>query len=201
MASSSDEASASEEANKAGISDALPPLCTCTVSTITLRRERVRGVDKPADCPAHPTARVTHDSIAWERIPEQTVCICAHVKAVHTSGDWGASHPNHRTCSAPSGCRCPRFHDVDHPMPLGAFMDRLLHEVPNVHPSPIPRGGREKSNPFIRTSLALLWAWKQSSLALDEPRTWAIWLADSKRVWRAWRDSGGPASIPALEDR
>lgn len=71
-----------------------------------------------------------------------------------------------------------------------------------------------RPNLHARAHAALLWAWKQSGLSVhNPPRTYAQWLADSKRVWRAWRAAGspitvakkpvafGPIAIPALEDR
>lgn len=194
----------------------LPAECTCDISTITLRRET------SSDCPVH--RRVTHDSIAWEQIPEQTVCICSDPKAIHTSGQMGLwrDPAYRRTCSRSGGCRCPGFHDVDHPMPLAAFLDRLLVDFDVGAPERLVSAGppeilvrKVKARPNLQTRArtALGWAWKQSGLALDEPRTWAIWMADSTRVWRAWRDAGspihvfgkptsfGPAAILALEDR
>lgn len=191
---------------------ALPEGCTCLISAITLRRERGE-----TDCPVHPRERVTHDSIVWEQIPEQTVCVCAHVKAIHRRGSVPACSTR-STHSAPTetlgtikilgtGCACPYFHDADHPMGWGLFADRFFGAGTfNGYEKKL-----KKAN--TRRRIALGWAWKQSGLGQDEPRTWDRWMHESKRVWRAWRAAGSPivafgretsygaVSIPGLEDR
>ena len=197
--------------------------CTCTLSPITLRLERAK------DCPVPQHERVPHDSISWERIPEQVVCICAHQKGVHRNprraysalgyrdhcaGAKGqvfraigraleAAHVAGETAGAIPSCSCPGFHDVDERMNWSMFADRFL--------SPLTKPGGPMGQ--SRQRIALSWAWKKSGLDLVQARTWGFWLADSKRVWRAWRDAGspmeafgkersfGPAEIPALEDR
>ena len=179
--------------------------------------ERSNGIELEVE-------KVTYDAILWERIPPQTRCICADVKGVHrrekdgTSSCGGASAQAFRTLSArlveavAAGeappvipvCTCPGFHDADQPMTWASFATRFLG------PATAPAGPIGKS----RERAALTWAWKFSELDLkNPPRTFAQWMADSKRAWRVWRDVGspitvakrnvsfGPASIPALEDR
>ena len=221
--------------------DADNDACTCGVSSITLRFER------SADCPIHKRARVTFDSIAWERISEQTRCICGDVKGVHRREPHGgttrcgsgnapafraiaarlAAKPAEQGPPPPvvQGCRCPGFYDVDAPLPWLDFADRLLGEFDPGHPAHVvtedlegggiyQRAVPARPNLQARARAALGWAWKASHLPTNAPlRTWNQWLADSKRVWRAWRDAGspivafgkpasfGPAAIPALEDR
>lgn len=208
--------------------------CTCGVSSVTFRFEWSPG------CPLHKRARVTFDSVAWDRVPEQTVCICGDVKGVHRRDPNGGATrcgsgnaPAFRAIAARlaaktpepapvvvQGCRCRGFYDVDEALPWLAFADRLLGEFDAGCPEhvEIAPGGEihvpERPNLQARARSAVGWAWKASNLPTDTPvRTWNQWLADSKRVWRAWRDSGspivafgkpasfGPAAIPALEDR
>lgn len=188
---------------------------TCPFDPQTLRR---RGI---GFCPVH-SQRVTHDSIAWEQIPEQTLCICAHVKGVHRNPRRHAHEFDE--CAGANGhlfraiglaleeaskavsvgtiprCCCSGFHDADEVMDWKMFAGRFLPT------------SRSVKQPTSRERIALQWAWKKSGLDLTADRTWSFWLADSKRVWRAWRAAGSPieafgkersfglAEIPALED-
>lgn len=202
------------------------------------RPQRSRGIELER-------VRITHESRAWEQIPEQAMCVCAHVKGEHRRDDKkGETRCSHGVASAmraiakrieggeivavaasaPHGCRCIGFYHREHAMTWVAFAGRLLCEFDTGAPAMmfgLEELAPARPNLRARARAALTSAWKHPELGLDRknpPRTWELWLHDSKRVWRAWREAGspirafgkkgtpkslsfGPIAIPVLEER